>query len=41
MARYVMDAFTLSHLVDSDLCIDPSHQLVGDCASNGVSGPIR
>jgi predicted nucleic acid-binding protein len=28
MARYVIDAPTLLHLVDSDLRIDPSHQLV-------------
>ena len=28
MARYVIDAPTLLHLVDSDLSIDPSHQLV-------------
>ena len=29
MARYVIDAPTLLHLADSDLSIDPSHQLVG------------
>lgn len=28
MARYVVDAPTLLHVVDRDLCIDPSHQLV-------------
>jgi predicted nucleic acid-binding protein len=28
MARYVIDAPTLLHLVDSDLSIDPAHQLV-------------
>lgn len=28
MARYVIDAPTLLHLVDSELSIDPSHQLV-------------
>jgi predicted nucleic acid-binding protein len=28
MARYVIDGPTLLHLVDSDLRIDPSHQLV-------------
>ena len=28
MTRYVLDASTLLHLVDSDLRIDPSHQLV-------------
>lgn len=28
MARYVIDAPTLLHLVDSDLRVDPSHQLV-------------
>ncbi len=29
MARYVIDAPTLLHLADSDLSIDPGHQLVG------------
>lgn len=28
MARYVIDAPTLLHIVDSDLHVDPSHQLV-------------
>lgn len=28
MPRYVIDAQTLVHLVDRDLCIHPSHQLV-------------
>ena len=28
MARYVIDAPTLLHLVESELSIDPSHQLV-------------
>ncbi len=28
MARYVIDAPTLLHLVDSDLRVDPSHQVV-------------
>jgi predicted nucleic acid-binding protein len=28
MARYVIDAPTLVHVVDNDLSIDPSHQLV-------------
>ncbi|MQY24178.1 hypothetical protein [Nocardia macrotermitis] len=28
MARYVIDAVTLLHLVDTELPIDPSHQLV-------------
>jgi predicted nucleic acid-binding protein len=28
MARYVIDAPTLIHLVDRDLRVDPSHQLV-------------
>jgi predicted nucleic acid-binding protein len=28
MARYVIDAPTLLHLLDSDLRVDPSHQLV-------------
>jgi predicted nucleic acid-binding protein len=28
MARYVIDAPTLLHVVDDDLSIDPSHQLV-------------
>lgn len=28
MARYVIDAFTLLHLVDNDLCVEASHQLV-------------
>ena len=28
VARYVIDAATLLHLVDNDLSIDPSHQLV-------------
>ena len=28
MARYVIDAPTLLHLIDSDLQVDPSHQLV-------------
>jgi hypothetical protein len=28
MARYVIDAPTLLHLVERDLSIDPSHQLV-------------
>ena len=28
MARYVIDAPTLLHLVDNDLPIDPNHQLV-------------
>jgi predicted nucleic acid-binding protein len=28
MARYVIDAPTLLHLVDNDLAVDPSHQLV-------------
>src|SRR5215469_7500963 len=28
MARYVIDAPTLLHLVDADLRVDPSHQLV-------------
>ena len=28
MARYVIDAPTLLHLIDSDVRVDPSHQLV-------------
>ena len=28
MARYVIDAPTFIHLMDSDLRVDPSHQLV-------------
>jgi predicted nucleic acid-binding protein len=28
MARYVIDAPTMLHLLDSDLCVDPTHQLV-------------
>jgi predicted nucleic acid-binding protein len=28
MARYVIDAPTLLHLVDTGLCVDPGHQLV-------------
>ena len=28
MARYVIDAPTLLHLVDNELSVDPSHQLV-------------
>lgn len=28
MARYVIDAVTLLHLVDGDLRVDPAHQLV-------------
>ena len=28
MARYVIDAVTLLHLVDNDLSVDPAHQLV-------------
>jgi len=28
VSRYVIDATTLLHLVDSDLRVDPSHQLV-------------
>ena len=28
MARYAIDALTLLHLIDNDLSIDPTHQLV-------------
>jgi hypothetical protein len=28
IARYVIDALTLLHLIDNDLRIEPSHQLV-------------
>jgi predicted nucleic acid-binding protein len=34
MARYVIDAPTLLHLLDRDLAVDPGHQLV-------APGPIR
>lgn len=32
MTRYVIDAPTLLHLVDTDLTVDPSHQLVAPSA---------
>ena len=37
MARYVIDAPTLLHIVDSDLAVHPSHQLV---APNSIRSEV-
>ena len=38
MARYVIDAPTLLHLLDSDLQVDPGHRLVAPNIIRSVTG---